>query len=139
MSIIGAGVTLSGLVPQVFAWTWNVSGTVTQANIGDLVAQDTTADNTVKLLGNGDQPIGLLASYENRVIEGIKVGTVDHKGGFTVKYTGTLARGNSVVGSATPGSVKRYDDGAGTPVPLSNRTLVTSVDAGAGTCTVIFL
>lgn len=137
--IIGQGVSLIGLVPQVFAWTWNVSGVVVATDVGSLVAQDVTADNTVKLLGAGDSPIGLLASYEDRKIEGIKIGTVDHKGGFSIPYTGALAKGNSVVGSATPGTVKRYDDGAGVPAPLANRTLVTAIDATAGTCTVVFL
>jgi len=131
MSIIGAGVTLRGLVPQIFAWTWNVSGAVTQANVGHLVAQDTGAANTVKLLADGDAPIGMLASYEDRKIEGIKVGTVDHKGGFQVKFNGALAIGASVVGSATPGEVKA----AG----AANRSLVTEVDNVAKTATVIFL
>ncbi len=137
--IIGQGVSLQGIVPQAFAWTWNVTGSVTQADVSEMVAQDTTADNAVKLLGVGDSPIGVLASFEDRTIEGIKVGTVNHKGGFDVPYTGALAKGNSVVGSATPGTVKRYDDGAGTPVPLANRTLVVAINATLSTCTVVFI
>lgn len=129
--LIGQGITLRGLVPQVFAWGWNVSGVVAQSNVGELVAQDLTAANTVKLLAADDAPIGVLASYEDRKIEGIKVGTVDHKGGFGVKYTGTLAIGDSVVGSATAGAVKK--------AAAANRTLVTEVDATALTATVIFL
>ena len=93
----------------------------------------------MKFLGDGDQPIGALASYENRVIEGIKIGTVNHKGGHRVKYTGALALGNSVVGSATPGTVKRYDDGAGTPVPLANRSLVVEIIAATSEAIVIFI
>lgn len=131
MSIIGAGVTLQGLVPQAFAWTWNVSGAVAQNNVGDLVAQDVNADNTVKLLADGDAPIGALASYEDRTIEGIKVGTVNHMGGFKVKYTGALTRGQSVVGSAVAGTVKA----AG----AANRSLVTSIDAATNTATIIFI
>lgn len=140
MALIGQGVTLAGIVPQAFAWTWNVSGAVTADHVGELVALDATAANTVKRLGNGDQPLGWLETFEDRTqAEGIKVGTVDHKGGKRIKYTGTLAIGNSVVGSATPGSVKRYDDGGGTPVMLSNRTLVTEIDAVAGTAVVVFI
>ncbi len=130
--LIGQGVSLVGVVPQAFAWVWNVSGTVNQDDVGELVAQDITVDNTVKLLGDGDAPIGLLASYENRVIEGIKIGTVDHKGGFRVKTTGAIVKGGSVQGSATPGVVKAAAAGA-------NRTLVVAVDATNATADVIFI
>lgn len=122
-AIIGAGVTLQGIVPQVFAWAWNVTGAVTNANVGELVAQDITARNSVKLLGADDAPIGVLATFEDRVIEGIKVGTVDHKGGFSIKYTGALAVGDSVCGSATPGQVKK--------AAAANRTLVVEIIDGS--------
>jgi hypothetical protein len=129
--IIGAGVTLRGLIPQDMAWTWNVSGVVTFDDVGELVAQDLTAANTVKLLAVDEQPIGMLASYEDRKIEGIKIGTVDHKGGFKVTYTGALAIGDSVCGSATPGVVKK--------AAAANRTLVVSIDAPNLSADVIFL
>ena len=130
--LIGQGVSLVGLVPQVFAWTWNISGAVTTANIGDLVTQDITADNALKLLGDGDAPIGMLASYEDRVQEGIKVGTCDHKGGFRVKTTGTVVKGGCVVGSATPGAVKAAAAGA-------NRSLVVAVDTPNNTADIVFI
>jgi hypothetical protein len=130
MAIIGAGVTLQGIIPQAFAWAWNVSGAVTFANVGELVTQDITAANTVKLLGDGDAPIGYLATFEDRTIEGIKVGTVDHKGGFPIKYTGALAVGDSVVGSALAGLVKK----AG----AANRTLVTEI-VDASNAVVLFI
>lgn len=130
MAIIGAGVTLQGIIPQAFAWAWNVSGAVTSANVGELVAQDITAANTVKLLADGDAPIGFLATFEDRTIEGIKVGTVDHKGGFPVKYNGALAIGDSVVGSATPGQVKK----AG----AANRAIVTEI-IDASNAVVLFI
>ena len=130
MAIIGAGITLQGLVPQVFAWAWNVTGAVTQANVGELVAQDTAAANSVKRLGDGDAPIGVLATFEDRVIEGIKVGTVNHKGGFQVKFTGALAIGDSVVGSIAPGVVKK--------AAAANRAVVTEI-TGADTAVVVFL
>lgn len=129
--IIGQGVTLVGLVPQVFAWTWNVSGVVAQANVGELVTQDLTADNTVKLLGDGDAPLGQLITYEDRKLEGIKVGTVNLKGGFRVATTGVVVKGGSVVGSATAGKVKA----AG----AANRTLVVAVDAVNNTADIVFL
>lgn len=106
--LIGRGVTLSGFAPEAFTVTWNVTGTVTQANVGELVQQDTASPNAVKLLVADGVPIGCLGSYEDRSLqEGIKVGAVAHRGGFTVNFTGTLNIGDSVVGSATPGSVKQ--------------------------------
>lgn len=129
--LIGQGVSLVGLVPQVFAWTWNVSGAATNANTGELVTQDLTADNTVKLLGDGDVPIGQLITFEDRKQEGVKVGTVNHKGGFRVNTTGVVVKGGSVVGSAIAGKVKA----AGT----ANRTLVVAVDSVNNTADIIFL
>lgn len=120
MAAIGQGVTLRGLIPQIFAWTWNVSGFADGAKPeGQLVAQDVTAANTVKAMGDGDAPIGALATYEDRKIEGIKIGTVNHKGGFPVVYTGALAIGDSVVGTATAGVLKK----AGAP----NRAVVVEI------------
>lgn len=130
--LIGAGVTLQGIVPQAFAWGWNVTGAVTQANVGELVTQDKTQANSVKLLADGDIPIGQLRTFEDRKIEGIKVGTVNHMGGMEpVAYTGALAIGDSVVGSATPGKVKKAD--------AANRSTVVEIDATSGTAVIMFL
>lgn len=130
-AIIGQGVTLQGLIPEAFAWTWNVTGNVTAANVGELVQQDITAPNAVKLLVPDGAPLGYLQTFEDRKIEGIKVGTVDHKGGFRVKTTGVIAIGDSVVGSATIGAVKA----AAAP----NRAIVTEVDATGNTAVIVFI
>lgn len=127
--LIGRGVTLSGFAPEPFVVTWNVTGTVTQANVGELVQQDTTVANSVKLLADGGVPIGALSSYEDRSqSEGTKVGAVAHRGGFTIGFTGTLNIGDSVVGSATPGLVKQ--------APAENRFRVVEKPT-ASTCVVV--
>lgn len=130
--IIGNGVSLRGLYSHEYAYTWNISGTVDRAvDLYKAVAQDATVANTAKLAGDGDVVIGVLGSYEDRKQEGIKVGTVFHKGAFSVPYTGVIALGDSVVGSATAGAVKA----AG----AANNTRIVEIDATAGTCVVVVL
>lgn len=109
--MIGSGVSLQGIVPQDFIATWNVTGAVTAADVGNAVALDTSASNSVKLAGDDTIVLGILASYENRVQEGIKVGAIATKGFFKVPYVnGATALvpivGHSVKGSATAGAVK---------------------------------
>src|SRR5687768_18507669 len=79
--LIGNGVTLQGLVPQDFLATWNISGTVDlSTDIGKAVSIDATAANTAKLCADDAVILGILASYEDRKQEGIKIGAVTHKG-----------------------------------------------------------
>ncbi len=105
--IIGEGVSLRGFYFPNSSFTWNLSGSITSADIGKAMTQDTTANATAKLAGDGDIILGLLSSYENRVQEGIVVGAIAHTFSERVVYTGTIpALGTQVVGGATPGSVK---------------------------------
>lgn len=140
MPIIGQGVTLRGLWSEDFAYTWNISGTagvdprvaLTGQGVEPAMVQDTTADNTAKLSTDGAELLGALRSYENRVQEGITVGTIYHKGNFVFAYTGTApTRGQSVVGSATPGKVKAA-------TAQNSRNVVVAVDTTAQTVTVMF-
>jgi hypothetical protein len=121
-SNIGAGITLRGFYNEAWQFTFYVSGSVTAADKGKLVTQDITAANTVKLAGDGDAPLGILNSFENRIQEGIQVGTVGMKDFQAMAYTGTLAVGDSIVGSATPGVVKK--------ATTANRTQVAEILAG---------
>lgn len=145
---IGNGVTLRGIPQEDFEFTFNISGTVVAADVGKPMTLDTTADNTAKLAGDGDAIIGCLQSIENRVQEGIVVGTVAMKGCFKFLYTGTApARGVKVVGSATDGKVKagavdtaNTTTGAitiGTAVLVPH--LVVAVDTTATSVDVLFL
>lgn len=106
-AIVGEGVSLRGLMDDGFSYTWNVTGGAVAANVGKAVSQDLTAPNSVKLALLDEPLIGSLVSLENRVQEGIVVGSVARKGVFVWNYAGpTPTLGQSVVGSAIPGSVK---------------------------------
>lgn len=106
-NVIGAGISLKGIYHDDWQYPFLISGTVTAADIGKAVTQDTTAANTVKLAGAGDPILGRLEVYEDRVAEGIKVATVALKGGvrFPVKSGETVAVGDTVQGAGS-GEVK---------------------------------
>lgn len=106
MSIIGAGVSLQGIEHDEFHYPFRLASGITSADVGKAVALDTTAANTVKLAGDNETVLGKLVSVENRVSEGILVGTIALKGGFRFVKVGTINVGQTVVGSATPGAVK---------------------------------
>lgn len=136
--LIGNGVSLRGIVPQDFSVTWNVSGTVDKsADLGKAVSIDATASNTVKLCADNSVILGVLTSYEDRTLEGIKVGAVAHKGFFKVPYVNGAAAlapvvGHSVQGSATPGKVKPVASYAGP-------NIVTEVDTTNGYVTLMLI
>lgn len=80
---IGAGISHVEMVHEDAQYPFYVSGNINvSTDIGKAVAIDATAAYTVKLAGDGDVVLGKLAVYENRVNEGIKVGTVSVDGGF---------------------------------------------------------
>lgn len=79
---IGAGISHVEMVHETSQYPFYVSGNVSKADEGKAVAIDATAAYTVKLAGDGDVVLGKLAVYENRLNEGIKVGTVSVDGGF---------------------------------------------------------
>lgn len=108
--IIGAGVTLRGIPQPDFRFTFLLNSTIVAADVGKPVAIKAGAANTVEIAGDGALVVGVLKSFEDRTIEGIKVGAVETKGGFLLSTTGVIAIGNSVVGSATAGSVKAGTD-----------------------------
>ncbi len=130
--LIGEGVSLRGFYDDNWSLTFNVTGVVTQAEVGKLMSLDTAAADSAKLSVADSVPLGVLLSYEDRKQEGIKVGAVAMKGGYGVPYTGALTVGASIVGSATPGVAKAAAAGA-------NRTIVTKVDAVNNIATVLFL
>lgn len=104
---IGGGVTLRGINDPKYNHVWNISGVVDKkADLGKAMSQDVTADSTAKLCAAGDAILGALFSYEDRTVEGIKIGTISRKGYFLFTYTGANpSRGQGVVGGATPGLV----------------------------------
>ncbi len=131
-AIIGEGVSLRGIVDDEYGYTWNLTGAVAAGDVGKAMTQDTAVANSAKLTTDGAVVLGALASYENRVQEGIVVGAIYRKGVFVWEYTGAApALGVGVVGSATGGKVKAA---AGAVV----NNMVVEVNVAATTVTVVF-
>ena len=95
------GVTIKGSIPDNNL-TFVLDDTIVEADEGKLVTQDTTAANKVKLCGDGDEILGKLFRYEDRVVERVKVGSVILVGGleFPAASGYTPAIGDKVVGAA---------------------------------------
>lgn len=90
-----------------YTFTMNVSGSVTQADVGKAVALDTTNPNTVKLAGAGDVVYGRLETVETGGLDGLTVGAISRKFRSVLPTDGTtITVGQSVVGGATAGAVK---------------------------------
>lgn len=131
MNIGSGGVRHAGIHVEDSAFPFNIEASVTVADAGKAVSCDTSVDCGAKLAGDDERVIGKLSTVEDRGVEGIKVGTVELQGGFQFDYTGTLNVGDSIVGSATVGSVKAA------AAPRADN-LVTAVDSGSMTCQVLF-
>lgn len=101
--IMTAGVSLRSIPNEEFHYTFLLASGITEASIGLAVSLDTGAANTVKLAGNGEVVIGRLETYEDRTVEGIKVGTVSMKGALVLPWSGTLSPA-FVVGSRIVGA-----------------------------------
>lgn len=110
MAIIGAGVTLRGQTQPESRYTFVLDAAIVVGDIGKAVAIKAGSANTVKLAAAGELVVGRLHSFEDRTVEGIKVGTVETRGGFVMTTTGVVAVGNSVVGDAIVGTVKAGAD-----------------------------
>lgn len=110
MAIIGAGVTLRGQTQPESRYTFVLDAAIVVGDIGKAVAIKAGSANTVKLAAAGELVVGRLYSFEDRTVEGIKVGTVETRGGFVMTTTGVVAVGNSVVGDAIAGTVKAGAD-----------------------------
>lgn len=100
-------VILEGTGHPDFQYTYSISGTVVEADEGKAISLDTSATNTVKLAGDGDALLGRLFKYEDRVVEGTKLATIETKGGFRLPKleSEVIAVGNTVIGAGS-GNVK---------------------------------
>lgn len=110
MAIIGAGVTLRGQTQPESRYTFVLDAAIAVEHIGKAVSIKAGSANTVKLAAAGELVVGRLYSFEDRTVEGIKVGTVETRGGFVMTTTGVVAVGDSVVGDAIVGTVKAGAD-----------------------------
>ena len=125
--IASGGISLVGIPHSEFRRTVYLAAGITKADEGKPVTIDTTANNTFKLAGADDVVMGNLKVVENRVQEGILVGTVEFKGGFQWTKSGAIAVGDGVVGAGA-GAVK---------TGANPRSLVVAV--GTTTVDVVFL
>ena len=108
MVAIGSGVSLRGITHEDFHYPFNLASGMTIADVGKAVALDTTAPRTVKIAAATEEILGVLVSFEDRTVEGIKVGTVALKGGvqLTAVSGHSIVVGDYVEGSATAGQVQ---------------------------------
>lgn len=107
VDLASGGVSIVGIGTNLLAPTLLLTSGSAATDVGLPMAQDTAAANRAKPAADGDLIIGILATYEDRVQEGIKTGAVMMKGGFrlTYKTADAVAIGDSVV-SAGAGEVK---------------------------------
>lgn len=103
--IAGGGISFVGIPHSEFRRTAYLAAGITSADVGKPVTLDTSANNTYKLAGADDIIYGNLKVVENRVQEGILVGTIEFKGGFQWTKSGAINVGDSVVGAGA-GAVK---------------------------------
>jgi hypothetical protein len=111
-----------------FMFTYNISGAVTQDNLGNALTLDPAAASTFTLAADGDAIQGRLFSYEDRTQQGAgKVGTVQRK--FKEKLPAPAAHGivvgDAVCGGAIAGQVRKA--GAGVD-PITNLDIETGAD-----------
>lgn len=136
MAAIGSGgVSLRGIPQPDFSFTFKLHASITAADIGKPVAMSTVA-NTVILATTGSKILGMLATYEDRTIEGFKAGAVETKGGFNFPILSTatgLAVGDSVIG----GAGATVDEGTDARNVVVNIT--GNIGAGTGIATVLVM
>jgi len=103
---IGQGVTLSGHFHEDSQYTFVLNAAITKADIGKAVR--VTGTNTVSLAGDGEEIDGRLETVEDRVQEGIKVGTINTNAGvnYPLKAADALAPGDWAIGGGA-GSVRK--------------------------------
>jgi hypothetical protein len=132
MAFIGSGISHRGIVQEEFNFPFNLATTIVAADVGKAVSIDTTAARTVKLAADGDVIQGWLTSYEDRTIEGGKVGTVSMKGGTDfLRASGAPAvTVGAVICGAGAGEVRAalVDDGSAIK---THRTIATFVNGRA--------
>lgn len=128
-----SNVTLRGFHWNDSSLTWNLNAAMTVAAIGKAVSIDTSGPNKVKLAADGDHIIGRLASFEDRTVEGTKVGAVELqfanmlpiKAGLTAGEV--VAVGSTVIGAGS-GEVKALTTGSGPTVAAPNHAVNVVVE-----------
>ena len=121
-------------------FTFNLAAGITSADEGKAVSIDTSAAYTVKLAADGDAIVGRLEKVEDRVVEGILVGTVARRiiGKFPIKTGETINIGDAVQGAGS-GEVKALPASAAAadPVVAASHNMNNIVVALDGTSAVV--
>lgn len=130
-------VDLNGIHFEDRKVTMVLASAVVKADEGKPVTID-TANNRVKIAGDADSILGVLEVVEDRVAEGIKVGTIalNFTAQFPIKSGDTLAVGDVAVGSTVSGEVKKGDlSTAGTNLLIKpwGYNIVVAVSSGLAT------
>jgi hypothetical protein len=100
---IGQGVTLLGFPQDAWQFTVKLANGIVKADEGKPVAFDGANPNQMKLCADGDPVDGVLLVVENRVQEGILVGTVAFKGTYLLNTSGVVNVGDQVQGDGAGG------------------------------------
>ena len=106
MAAVALGVSPGEFHFEDHMFTFTLASGITVADIGKAVSVDTGAGMKVKLATDNEKIFGRLEAVEDRVQEGVLIGTVSLKFMGKLPSTGTINVGDSVVGSATAGTVK---------------------------------
>lgn len=103
-------VTLRGFHWEDSSLTFNLASAIAAADVGKAVSLNGVVANSVKLAADGDAIVGRLATYEDRTVEGIKVGAVELQFANLLPVNAAalsaLAVGDSVQGAGA-GEVKK--------------------------------
>lgn len=75
-------VSLNSIYHEDAQYSLQISGTVTEADVGKALAIDTSAPNTLKLADDNDVILGRLAAFEDRVAQGLKMCTLSAEGAY---------------------------------------------------------
>ena len=88
--------------------TMTLASAIVKADEGKPVTID-SANNRVKIAGDGESIFGVLRVVEDRTVDGIKVGTIEmnYIAEWSIKSGDTLAVGDVAVGSTVSGEVKK--------------------------------
>jgi len=115
---------------------------ITKDHLGRALSQDTSADNTVKLAADGEEIVGVLYTFEDRTIEGQKVGTMKFR--FAEKLpiksglsgAKVVARGKKLCGAGS-GEVRAIDPATDTDLAQIRAPRVWAVSGSLASATLI--
>jgi len=127
-------VKLHGYSFPDWQFTFNLASATAKTDRAGPMTLDTSGPNQMKI-GADDTPIdGVLLTYEDRTIEGIKVGTVSLKfaAKFLIKAADALAVGDTAI-CAGGGEVRKWITGVDAAVPARAANVVTEVTGGYAT------